>query len=637
MTVQTLARALPSIDAPLRRQADALVRAFELPPAGPGAKLVALAVLALQHGMPEQATEALNQASGFHPDNTHLLMEIGFIHQNRRQFDKALAAFSKVVALRPGDVAVYASLGSMLIAMGRLDLSIQASRIGLSLDPAPAGLYINLASALRADKQSEAAWDAYRALLSRHPEHAAGLVDALHLRQHLNDWDGYAAHLQLALAKSFRLGFRVPPFSILAASDDPVDQLEAARVWVKRMGGSVASPLARYGARPEADQTRRLRIGYLSSDFHNHATALLIIEMLELRDRDRFEAIGYCTGNIDDGTLIRHRIISTFDFCYDIGALGDEEAARKIHGDGIDILIDLKGFTSGARTEILAYRPAPLQVNFLGYPGTMGAPFIDYIVADCFVIPPEREGDFDEAVVRLPDCYQPNDRKRPVWPEPYGRAQCGLPEQGFVFCSFNAPYKITPDMFDLWMRLLHRVPGAVLWLLEGHPTGTLNLHKEAEARGIARERIVIAPKLVTEQHLSRMRLGDLFLDSFPVTAHTTASDALWVGVPVLTCPGASFVSRVAGSLLHAMGVPDMIVPDLQAYEERAVALAHDPATLGAIRARIEANRLTAPLFDSARYTRHFEDALLSMAARMDAGLPVASFDVPPRPAAAPTA
>ncbi len=608
-----------------------LIRKLNLSPASAGGKLVTLAVLALQHGMWEQAITALRQACEFHPDNADVLMELGFVYQHLRQHSLALETYGRVIEIRPQQASVYANLGGMLISMEKYDLAIQASRIGIAIDPKLAGLYINLASALRCKKEPDEAWEAYQALLARHPDHAAGLTDSLHLRQHLNDWDGYEAQRQQVLAKSFRLGHRVPPFSILAASDDPEDHRLAARAWVRRMSEQSPTPMVPYGPRPAEARQRRLRIGYLSNDFHNHATALLIIELLELRDRERFEAIGYSTSNIDDGTLIRHRIISALDVCYDIGPLGDEAAAQKIRDDGIDILIDLKGFTSGSRTEIVAMHPAPIQVNYLGYPGTMGASFIDYIIADPHVIPPEHDGNFDEKVVRLPECYQPNDRKRRIWPEPYSRKDCGLPDNAFVFCSFNAAYKITPEMFDLWMRLLHRVPNSVLWLLEGFPTGAVNLHKEAVARGIAPERVIIAPKMVTEQHLARIRLGDLFLDSFPVTAHTTASDALWVGLPVLTCPGQSFVSRVAASLLHAIGLPDMVAPSFEAYEEKAVALATDPAGLAAIRARIETNRLTTSLFDSERYTRHYEAALLGMIERMDAGLPVASFDVAPLP------
>ena len=627
----------PSAFAELEARSDgsavALVERLGLPPRSAGAKLVTLAVLAIQHGMWDQAIVALRQACAFHPDNADLLLELGLVYQHRQQPDLAFQTYNRVIEIAPRMAAVYANLSSLLVSTGRVELAIQASRIGIALNPEIGGLFINLAAALRADKQPDEAWATYKALLARQPHHPAGLTDSLHLRQHLNDWDGYEAHRRLVMAKSFRLGHRVPPFSVLTATDDPEEQRLAARAWNHQMVAQAPARLASYEPRSVEARARRLRIGYLSNDFHNHATALLLVELLELRDRDRFEAIGYSTANTVDGTLIRHRIISAFDVCYDVSGLADDVVAKKIKDDDIDILIDLKGFTSGARTEVMARRPAPIQVNYLGYPGTMGASFIDYILADAVVIPPERDADFDEKVVRLPGCYQPNDRKRPISPDPVSRADCGLPDDAFVFCSFNAPYKITPEMFDLWMRILGRVPGSVLWLLEGHPTGNANLHREAQARGIAPERVVLAPKRVTEQHLARMRLGDLFLDSFPVTAHTTASDALWVGLPVLTCPGVSFVSRVAASLLQAVGMPDMIVPTMADYEETAVALAGDPAALAAIRARLAANRLTSTLFDSERYTRHYEAALTAMVARMDAGLPVQSFDVPALPVA----
>ena len=596
------------------------------PQASQAASLKKLAVLAAQHGLWDQATAALEQAVQFSPEDTDLLIELGYAYHFQQRLQDALNVYQLVVALRPKWPAVYANLGSLLIAMGRTEMAIAASRICLQLDPDMLGAYLNLAAALRGNEQHVESLAAYRALLARAPENAAGLVDYFHIRQHLCDWDGFYEHLERVVELTYRRGHRVAPFTILVGAGDSENALIAGRVWSQRWEGGV--PLASYVPRTEQQRARRLRIGYLSNDFYNHATALLLIELLELRDRTAFEVFGYSTGGLDDGTLIRARIISAFDVCYDLKDVSHADAAKKIRDDEIDILIDLKGYTAGARTEIMALRPAPIQVNYLGYPGTMGASFIDYIIADSYILPPDMETYYDEKVARLPDCYQPNDRKRPVSSETFTRAGCGLPDEGFVFCSFNAPYKITPDIYDLWMRILHQVPGSVLWTLAGYPACNDNLRLEAVKRGIAADRIVIAPKMVTERHLGRMRLGDLFLDTYPVAAHTTASDALWVGLPVLTCPGESFVSRVAGSLLHAVGVPELIAESFADYEAKAIALATDPAALQAIRDRLEANRLTTPLFDSVRYTRHYEAALLQMAALRDADRPPESFTVP---------
>ena len=285
---------------------------------------------------------------------------------------------------------------------------------------------------------------------------------------------------------------------------------------------------------------------------------------------------------------------------------------ERIAADGVDILVDLKGYTQDARTQILAFRPAPIQVNYLGYPGTMGAPFMDYILVDDFVVPPDQQPFFTEKLVHLPGCYQVNDSQREISPQTPSRAECGLPEKGFVFCCFNNSYKITPEMFDVWMGLLKAVPGSVLWLLEGNRFVPANLCREAEARGVAAERLVFAPRKPLPEHLARHRLADLFLDTFPVNAHTTASDALWAGCPVLTLAGETFVSRVAGSLLRTVGLPELVTTSLEDYQAMALRLARDPELLAHVRARLEANRKNCPLFDGGQFARNLEKAYATM-------------------------
>ena len=367
---------------------------------------------------------------------------------------------------------------------------------------------------------------------------------------------------------------------------------------------------------PAARRPGRIRIGYLSSDFKEHATAFLIAEMLEHHDHERFEIFAY-SFSVDDGSEIRRRLIGAFDHFIDIRAASHEAAIRRIHEDGIDILVDLKGYTQDARTEIMAGRPAPIQVAYLGYPGTMGADCIDYVIADHFVVPANQRQHFSEKLVYLPHCYQPNDTQRTVSSLGLTRSQFGLPEDGFVFCSFNGNYKITPSFFDVWMRLLKNTPGSVLWLLE---TGTrVNLLREAEARGVDPERIVFAQGLIHSQHLERMALADLFLDSLPVNAHTTASDALWAGLPLLTCAGEAFVGRVAGSILHSIGLPELVTNSLEEYETKALHLAQNPPELKALRERLARNKLTSPLFDIARFTHNLETAYQMMFDRWQEG------------------
>jgi predicted O-linked N-acetylglucosamine transferase (SPINDLY family) len=355
----------------------------------------------------------------------------------------------------------------------------------------------------------------------------------------------------------------------------------------------------------------KLAIGYISADFHTHATAYLIAELLEKHDRGQFDVFGYSYGP-DDNSPMRGRLVGAVDRFADLEHASLAESVARIAADEIDVLVDLKGLTRGARTQILASRPAPIQVNYLGYPCTMAAPYMDYILVDDFVVPADQQPFFTEKLVHLPGCYQANDSQREIAPRTPSRAECGLPATGFVFCSFNNSYKITPDMFDVWMNLLKAVPGSVLWLLEGNRFVPVNLRAEARARGVSGERLVFAPKVTVPDHLARHRLADLLLDCFPVNAHTTASDALWAGCPVLTIAGETFVSRVAGSLLRAIGLPELITTTLEDYQAMALRLARDADLLAAVRGRLEASRLKCGLFDGAQFARNLEQAYVTM-------------------------
>jgi predicted O-linked N-acetylglucosamine transferase (SPINDLY family) len=375
-----------------------------------------------------------------------------------------------------------------------------------------------------------------------------------------------------------------------------------------------------------SDVKSKISIGYLSGDFHCHATAWLIAELFEKHDRAGFVIFGYSYGP-DDRSPMRRRLASAFDRFVDLKDASFMEAAERIAVDGVDILVDLKGYTRENRVQILALRPAPIQVNYLGYPGTMGAPFMDYVLVDDFVVPADQQPFFAEKLVHLPGCYQVNDSRREIAPHTPSRAECGLPEQGFVFCDFNNSYKITPEMFTVWMELLKGVPGSVLWLLEGNRFAPANLRREAEARGVAAQRLVFAPRMPLPEHLARHRLADLFLDTFPVNAHTTASDALWVGCPVLTMAGETFVSRVAGSLLRTIGLTELVTTSLDEYRVMALRLARDAELLAGLRARLEANRKTSRLFDAGRFARGIEQAYLTMWETYASGQPPRAFTV----------
>jgi predicted O-linked N-acetylglucosamine transferase (SPINDLY family) len=384
---------------------------------------------------------------------------------------------------------------------------------------------------------------------------------------------------------------------------------------------------AEFAALPQVRSGGRLRLGYLSCDFHQHATALLLVELLEAHDHARVELFAYSYG-ADDGRGMRQRLERSFEHFSDITALPDIAAARAIHADGIDILIDLKGYTAGTRSALLTYRPAPLQVNFLGYPGSLGGGFCDYIISDRFITPAPAAADYSEAIACMPHSYQPHGRHMAIGPAPT-RAAAGLPESGLVFCCFNQAYKFTPAVFDIWCGLLERHPGSVLWLLgDRHAEG--NLRGEAMQRGVLPHRLVFAPDLPQAEHLARLQLADLALDTSPCNAHTTASDALWAGVPLVTCAGDTFASRVAGSLLNAVGLPELVTTSLAEYAGLAAALAGQPALLSGLRAKLARLRDAAPLFDVAGYARGLEALYFEMWRRRQAGLLPGAIDAPAR-------
>lgn len=403
---------------------------------------------------------------------------------------------------------------------------------------------------------------------------------------------------------------RISPFLLLALPGISAREHRAcSELWLKTRIADSATERAGLAFGFVPSTRTKIRLGYLSCDFHDHATSLLLIELFESHDRERFEVFAYSYGP-DDGKGLRQRLRRSFERFIDIEAMSNAEAASAIHRDQIDILIDLKGYTQGTRTSILTFRPAPIQVNYLGYPGTLGGDFCDYIITDAFLTPPETATSYSEAFAYLPDTYQPHSRHSTIGVAPTRQA-AGLPERGFVFCCFNQAYKITPEIFDVWCRLLAACPGSVLWLLKDS-LAEGNLRNHAFQRGIAPNRLIFAEDKAQIDHLGRLQLADLVLDTLPYNAHTTASDALWAGVPIVTCIGDTFASRVAGSLLHAIALPELITPDLENYYELALKLANNPQELARIKDKLAANRLTTPLFDVHSYTRNLESLFEAM-------------------------
>jgi predicted O-linked N-acetylglucosamine transferase (SPINDLY family) len=410
------------------------------------------------------------------------------------------------------------------------------------------------------------------------------------------------------------------PFAHVTLLDDPAAQLKAARSLARSLAAN-ARPLAPRRSDWRPDGARRLRVGYLSADFHQHATCILMAEMLEQHDRARFEVTLYSHGK-NDGSAMRRRIEAACEHFVDLRGQSDGDVAERIRADGCDLLIDLKGYTRGHKVGVFAWKPAPVTATFLGFPGSTGADYIDYFIGDPVVTPLDHAAFYSEQLAQMPVCYQPNDRQRALPPAPT-RAEAGLPEDRLVLAGFNQPYKISAQVFDVWCVLLDALPQAVLWLLDWNPQSRANLEREAAARGIDPARLVWAPRLKPADHMARMQLADLFLDTWPCNAHTTASDALWAGVPVVTFTGETFASRVAASLVHAVGLPELACRDIEHYARTVVELAHDPERVAAMRAQLVQARADSPLFDSLRFTRDFEALLLRMMQRHADGLPPA--------------
>jgi predicted O-linked N-acetylglucosamine transferase (SPINDLY family) len=520
------------------------------------------------------------------------------------------------------DPVFHSLLGLALHRMGKPVEAISAFFDGLSLGPDNAGMHYNMGICFfDLNLKQEAAQCFGTGLLlglggfelsarglmcfaereacqwAEHDEHLAALAAAAH-----------ALPAQAALPSA--------AFAHVAFSARRDEQLLAAAS-TARFGAQDIQPFAsrRSDWQPGA---RRLRVGYLSGDFHAHATAFLMAQMLEQHDRSRFEVTLYSYGPADDSAM-RSRIEAAGEHFVELRGLSDLDIAQRIRADGIDLLVDLKGHTAKSRFPIFAWRPAPLQISFLGYPGTTGAGWIDYVIGDRIVTPLDHAPDYTEKIAQLPGCYQPNDRQRRI-PQPPSRASQGLPEDALVLCCFNQSYKFSPEVFDSWCRLLRELPHSVLWVLEWNATVLANLKREAAARGVDPARLIGSPRVGSDAHLDRLALADLFLDTWPYNAHTTASDALWAGVPVVSLVGETFASRVGASLLSAVGLPELACPDLATYEATVRVLANDARCRAGLSAHLQQTRDSAPLFDGARFASDIEILYLRMATRHAEGL-----------------
>lgn len=570
-------------------------------------------------GDPAGAIPHYRRVLGLRPAMTAAWFNLGNALKAGDHFAPALQAYQEVRHLEPAHAGAFNNAGEVLERLDRLEEAGECYRLSARHDPNLFQPRRNLGSLLLRLGRLADSMALLEDALTLQPDNPEILAILIHARLHACRWDG----LDDLIARMRRVAGRgvPPPFMMATLPLSNAEQTAAARRWA---GTFAVASGAQFPARG-GDGSGRLHVGYLSGDFYSHATAFLLAEILELHDRARFNVTAYSYGPADDSPM-RKRLTETCENFVDLRGTTDREAAELIHEDGVDVLVDLKGYTEGARTKILAYRPAPVQVNWLGYPGSMGAPFIDYVIGDPVVGPPAFQADCDERIVRLP-CFQPNDRKRARPETGPSRRECGLPEEGVVFCCFNNSYKIMPTVFAVWMRLLGRVPGSVLWLLEANATVRGNLHAAAAGHGISAERLVFAPRVPLVAHLARHLAADLFLDTLPVNALTTASDALWMGLPVLTCLGETVAGRGCASLLHAVGLPELIAASLEDYESLALALATDPVRLGRYRDRLRDQGQASPLFDTPQFTRNLEEAYSHMQAIRAAGEPPSAFSI----------
>jgi predicted O-linked N-acetylglucosamine transferase (SPINDLY family) len=604
----------------------------------------------------EEAVASYDAALAIAPAHVATINNRGTALRDLGHFDEALKSYDRALAIDPKSWQAYNNKGNLLNVMGRLEDAVVAFEQAIMQAPRNAECHYNLGNAEQDRGRYSEAMQSYSKALTLRPNHVeallnrAGAARALKLyKKALADYaaarrhdpttpylDGYIVHTRAqacdwsrpdeekSLFDRLRQGDRIcEPFSLLSLSGSESDHLACARTWV-------ADKFKRTAEAPRASSRNDalIRVAYLSPDFRNHATSYLMARLIELHDRRQFRIVGMSFGpQVNDA--MRRRLGEAFDTFIDVSGVSDQTAAELLRSEGIDIAVDLAGYTEHGRAGILASRPVAVQAAYLGYPGTTGAPFIDYLIADRGVLPEVSRPFYSEKIVYLPDTYQVNDRQTDMTLAAPSRQDAGLPTDGFVFCCFNNCYKIRPQVFAVWMRLLRRIDGSVLWLLSDGEECCENLRREAAKRGVSAERLIFAPRIGSSEHLARHKLAGLFLDTLPYNAHTTASDALRAGLPLITCVGSSFAGRVAASLLHAVGLPELITRSLEDYEALALRLAETPAELARLRNTLIANSATQALFDTDRFRRNIETAYLEMHRRRQAGEAPADFVVAP--------
>ena len=564
----------------------------------------------------DKALGLLTDALKINTTNASVYNNRGIVLKELKRLDEALTSYDRAIELKSDYAEAYSNRGNVLKELKRLEEALTSYDRAIELKSDYADAFNNRGIVLQELKRLDEALTSYDRAIAIKPGYEYLFGTMLHTKMFICDWQNFETDVQSLSLKINEGEKSSPSFTVLALIDSLSIQRKASEIWIndKHPINSSLGLISKYQRR------NKIRIGYYSADFHNHATAYLMAELFERHDKNSFELIAFSFGP-DKKDEMRQRLSKSFDQFIDVRLRTDKDIALMSRDMQIDVAIDLKGFTQDQRLGIFSYRAAPIQVNYIGYPGTMSAVYIDYIIADPTLIPIESQQYYSEKVVYLPNSYQVNDRQRVIADKVFTKEELGLPSDSFVFCCFNNNFKITPDTFDGWMRILKAVEGSVLWLLEDNPIAGINLRKEAQTRGIDPKRLVFAKRMKPPEHLARHRAADLFIDTLPYNAHTTASDALWAGLPVLTCMGESFASRVAASLLNAIELPELITTTQEYYEATAIELATNPAKLKEIKDKLERNRLTTALFDTPRFTKHIEDAYTQMYERYQADLP----------------
>ena len=571
----------------------------------------------------DEALKWYDAAIALKPDYAEAFNNRGDIFNKLTKTDAALADFEKAVALNPDLAIAFNNQGIALQILKRFDGALASYDRAIALKADYAEAFSNRGKAFGELKRLDEGLADIERALALDPELNYIKGDYLHSMLHLCDWREFEQDCA-RLISAFKGSYVAQPFTLLPVSAGPAVQRRCAELFIADRYPA-AAPLWR----GELYAHERIRVGYVSGDLREHPVAVLAAGLFEHHDKSQFETIAISFGSFEPDRMTE-RLKGSFERFIDVRGKGDREIAALLRELEIDIAVDLNGFTGDARPNIFAARPAPVAVNYLGYAGTLGADYWDYIVADPFVIPAETQKQYAEQVVYLPGSFMSNDDGRKIAAATPSRAEAGLPVHGFVFCCFNNSYKFTPDAFEVWMRLLRQIEGSVLWLSASNPGAMQNLRGEAEKRGVSPERLIFAPRVASnEDHLARLRLGDLFLDTLYYNAHTTACDALWAGLPLITHPGETFASRVAGSLLTAVGLPELIAPSLGDYEALALKLAREPKLLSEMRQKLARNAKTHALFNTERFTRHMEAAYRTMWQRAQRGEPAQSFAVEP--------